>query len=77
MEKMKIDWKAKLASRKFWMALGGFIVSVLALFNVAETDITKVTAMITAFGSLAVFIFAEGYIDGKREENNPNDKGVE
>lgn len=72
MEK-KIDLAKKFSSRKFWVALTGFIASILIMFNLAETDITKVTAMITAGGSLVAFILAEGYIDGKREEN----KGIE
>ena len=30
----KIDWKKKLTSRKFWVALIGFISSLLVAFNV-------------------------------------------
>lgn len=73
----KVNWGQKLASRKFWVALAGFITSLLVLFKFAETDITQVTAMITAFGSLAAFILAEGYVDGQREENRSDDRGGE
>lgn len=65
----KINWSKKLSSRKFWAALIGFVTSVLFAFNYAETDVTKITAIISATGTLVAYIFAEGYIDGKREDN--------
>lgn len=60
---MKIDWKAKFSSRKFWALLAGFISSLLLAFNYAEGEIAQVTAIITAFGSVAVYIFAEASVD--------------
>jgi len=64
-----IDWKAKLASRKLWMGLSGFIASALVLFGTDADTITKVTAMITAFGSVVAYIVAEGYVDAARAKN--------
>lgn len=58
-----MDWKKKLGSRKFWALIAGFIGSLLVVFNVTENDIAQVTAVITAFGSVAVYIFAEASID--------------
>jgi len=63
-----IDWKAKLSSRKLWLALAGFITSVLVLFGTDNDTITKVTAMITALGSVVAYVLAEGYVDAKRED---------
>ena len=63
----KINWKYKLSSRKFWLALIGFITSILYLFNVAEVDIEKVTSIIMAGATLISYILAEGFIDAKRE----------
>jgi len=60
---MKIDWKAKLSSRKFWALLAGLVSSLLVAFNVSEGSIAQVTAIITAFGSVAVYIFAESSVD--------------
>ena len=57
------DWKRKLASRKFWALAAGFIGSLLVAFNVGDNDIAQVTAVITAFGSIAVYILAEASID--------------
>ncbi len=53
----------KLASRKFWAVAAGFIGSLLVAFNVGDNDIAQVTAVITAFGSVAVYILAEASVD--------------
>lgn len=60
---MTIDWKRKLASRKFWVTLAGFIGSLLVVFNVSDNDIAQVTAVITAFASMAIYVLAEASID--------------
>ncbi|MEK0285907.1 hypothetical protein NSQ14_12640 [Caldifermentibacillus hisashii] len=71
---MKIDWKSKLSSRKFWALVAGFVGSLLVAFNVSEGSISQVTAIITAFGSVAVYILAESSVDkankGKDGSNN-------
>ncbi len=59
---MKINWKSKLGSRKFWALVAGFVSSVLLAFN-ADNVATQVTSIITAFGSVAVYIFAESSVD--------------
>lgn len=73
---MKIDWKAKLASRKFWALVAGLVSSLLVAFNVSEGSIAQVTAIITAFGSVAVYIFAESSVD-KAAVNADNDSKTE
>lgn len=55
--------KRKMASRKFWALAAGFIGSLLLAFNVGDNDIAQVTAVITAFGSVAVYILAEASVD--------------
>ena len=69
---MKIDWKQKLSSRKFWMALSALICAVCVLFGVDEMTIEKLIATISAMSVLAAYILTEGYIDVKRAES---DKG--
>lgn len=63
----KIDWKQKLSSRKFWVALIGFITPILYLFNIAETDIQTVTSIIMSGATLIAYILAEGWVDANRE----------
>lgn len=73
---MKIDWKSKLSSRKFWALVAGFVGSLLVTFNVSEGSISQVTAIITAFGSVAVYILAESSVDkaNKGEDGSNNEK---
>lgn len=60
------DWKSKLASRKFWALVAGFIGSMLVVFNVGDNDIAQITAVVTAFGSVAVYMLAEASVDKAR-----------
>lgn len=60
---MKSNLAQKLSSRKFWALLAGFIGSLLIAFNVGDNQIAQVTAVITAFGSIAVYILSEASID--------------
>lgn len=64
---MKINWKLKLSSRKFWMALIGFITPMLFLFKVADTDVETITSIIMAGATLIAYILAEGFVDANRE----------
>lgn len=66
----KEDILRKLASRKFWVALAGFIGSLLVAFNIGENDIAQVTAVITAFGSLMVYILSESAVDAASASAN-------
>lgn len=59
----KKDILKKLGSRKFWACICGLVVSVAALFGVADTTAEQITAIITAFGSLAVYMISESATD--------------
>ena len=58
-----IDWKRKLTSRKFWMAVAAFVTPLLLAFGVAESDATQVTALIMAGADVLAYILAEGMVD--------------
>ena len=60
---MTIDWKRKLTSRKFWMAVVAFITPLLLAFGVTEDSITQVTAIIIAGADVLAYILAEGMVD--------------
>ncbi len=60
---MKIDWKRKLTSRKFWAAVVGFITPLLVAFGVSESDTAQVVAIIMAGASLIAYIIGEGLVD--------------
>ena len=58
-----MDWKKKLTSRKFWMAVIAFITPLLLAFGVAENAVTQVTAIIMAGADVVAYILAEGMVD--------------
>ena len=58
-----IDWKKKLTSRKFWMAVVGFITPLLLAFGVSESAVTQVVAIIMAGADRVDYIIAEGMVD--------------
>lgn len=65
---MKVNWKQKLTSRKFWAAVVGFVTPILIVFNVPELTIEQVTAIITSGGALIAYIIGEGLVDANREK---------
>ena len=60
---MKINWKQKLTSRKFWAAVVTFVTTVLVAFGVPDLTIEQVTAIITAGASMIAYIIGEGMAD--------------
>lgn len=66
---------SKLSSRKFWAAVSGVVIAVMAAFGADADTQTTVAGVISAVAVLAVYIFTEGKIDeaavnGKEEEND-------
>ena len=59
----KEDIIRKLTSRKFWIALAGFITPLLLAFGVTEHTTTQIVAIIMAGADVIVNLFAEGKAD--------------
>lgn len=66
---MKIDWKQKLSSRKFWAAAAAWVTSILTAFNVTDNVIAQVGIIIAGIGSLCVYMLAEGMTDKARPKD--------
>lgn len=60
---MKVNWKQKLTSRKFWAAVIGFVTPVLVAFGVPDITVEQVAAIITAAATLIAYIIGEGMVD--------------
>ena len=60
---MKIDWKRKLSSRKFWAAVSGVVISAMVAFDANAESQEKVAGVITATGTLAIYMLAESSTD--------------
>ena len=65
----KINWGQKLSSRKFWAAIAGLAVSVIAFTNADAGTTEKIVALVGAIGSMAMYILGETAVDKAREEN--------
>lgn len=62
-EETKIDWRRKLTSRKFWVAIIGFSTTMLTILNINSLTIEHVAAIISALGTLVSYIISEGMTD--------------
>lgn len=60
---MKIDWKRKLTSRKLWTSIASFVSMLLIFFGHAESEATKVAALIMAGASIIGYVIGEGLAD--------------
>lgn len=65
-----IDWKRKLTSRKFWVALVGFITALLVAFQVDNGTIEQIISIVMAFATLITYILAEGFVDGNTSDDS-------
>jgi len=45
---VKINWKQKLTSRKFWAAVIGFVTALMVAFGVDDLTIEQVVSVISA-----------------------------
>ena len=66
---MKIDWKRKLTSRKFWIAVVGFVVPLLLSFGVAESVATQISGVIMSGATCIAYILGEGLVDAESSVN--------
>lgn len=59
---MKIDWKRKLSSRKFWALLASLIIAILTGV-LSDGDIAKIVSVISAIASCSIYMLAESTVD--------------
>lgn len=66
----KIDWKQKLTSRKFWVAVVGFVTPLLVAFGFSDSQVAEATSIIMAGATLIAYIIGEGLVDSSRISAN-------
>ena len=66
-----MDIKRKLTSRKFWVALAGFVAGLIVAFGGTDATAAQVTALIMSGASVVAYIIGEGLIDaaGAKEDS--------
>ena len=60
---MKIDWKRKLSSRKFWLSIANFVTLIIIAMGYTNAQAEKIAAIIMAGASVIAYIIAEGLAD--------------
>lgn len=68
-----MNWKKKLTSRKFWVAVVGFVTPLLLAFGKSENDVTQISSIIMAGGTLIAYIIGEGLVDSVNTNTSNND----
>ena len=64
-----MDWKRKLTSRKFWMAVASFVTMLIVFIWKDEQMATQVASLIMAGATVIGYIIGEGLADaGNKEE---------
>ena len=71
---MKIDWKRKLTSRKFWLAVAGLITGLILAFNGSAETAETVSGCIMAGASVIAYIVGEGLTDAATASNQTKDE---
>ena len=61
-----IDWKTKLTSRKFWVAIIGFVTGLLTYLGVGVEKSEQIGSLILMGASVFAYIIGEGLADSAR-----------
>lgn len=65
---MNIDWKRKLTSRKFWLAVASFVTLVIIAFGADEESASQIAAIIMAGATVIGYVIGEGLTDASAIE---------
>lgn len=65
---MKIDWKRKLTSRKFWVALAGFVSGLIVAFGGSDGTAETVSGCILSGAAVVAYVIGEGLADGGNKD---------
>ena len=74
MKTVKINWKQKLTSRKFWAAVTGFVTAIMVAFGANDLTIEQVVSVVSASAVLIAYIIGEGMVDAARAGSQLNEK---
>lgn len=72
-----IDWKRKLTSRKFWMALATFVAGLILAFKGDAKTAETVSGCIMSAASVIAYVVGEGLADAaaiKSESESKEDE---
>ena len=58
-----MDWRTKLPSRKFWIAVAEFVTMLIVALGGGQETATQVAALIMAGAAVVAYIIGEGLAD--------------
>lgn len=67
---MKIDWKRKLTSRKFWLSIAAFVTMLIVYFTGDAEKAEKISALIMAGATVIGYVLSEGLTDAAHKDDN-------
>ena len=70
-----MDWKRKLTSRKFWMAVASFVTMLIVFIWKDEQLGTQVASLIMAGATVIGYIIGEGLADAGNKEAQDDTRG--
>ena len=68
-----MDWKRKLTSRKFWMAVASFVAMLIVFIWKDEQLATQVVSLIMAGATVVGYIIGEGLADAGNKTDSGDD----
>lgn len=69
---MNIDWKRKLSSRKFWMAVALFVSGLIVAFGGGKETAEMIAGLIMQGAAVLAYIIAEGLVDASGKDGEDN-----
>lgn len=67
---MKIDWKRKLTSRKFWLSIAAFVAMLIVYFTGDAEKAEKISAIIMAGATVIGYLISEGLADAAYKDDS-------
>ena len=65
---MNIDWKRKLTSRKFWLAVVAFVTGMMVTFKVDAETVEAISGLVMSGAAVIAYIIGEGLTDAANGE---------
>lgn len=69
---MKIDWKRKLTSRKWWVSVAALVSGLILAFGGGDETATTVSGCIMATAAVVGYTIGEGLADSSNKDGGGN-----
>lgn len=73
----EINWKAKLSSRKFWIAIAAVIIAIISACGINDITSEQVATIVSSIGALIAYIIGETAVDISKNKNIKNNESEE